>query len=152
VRRTYLALIGVAIVLFLLVSGVLARVFSADGAERSAILSLLQTEARGDQNGMLDRIDGCRASAECRARVAHTAAALKHAGSISILTETSSAGFSLTGTTGVARVAWIAGSSLPNVQCVKVRRAGDAVSGLRIELLAITPKLPGASNCPARFY
>jgi len=101
---------------------------------------------------MLDRIEGCRASAACRARVAQNATALKHSGSVSILTETSSAGFSLTGTTGVARVAWSAGGSLPNVQCVKVRRAGDAVSGLRIELLAITAKLPGNSTCPANFY
>jgi len=134
------------------VSAVLARVFSADGAERSAILSLIQAQARGDQSAMLDRIEGCRASAACRARVAQNATALKHSGSVSILTETSSAGFSLTGTTGVARVAWSAGGSLPNVQCVKVRRAGDAVSGLRIELLAITAKLPGNSNCPANFY
>jgi hypothetical protein len=152
VRRLYLVLIIVALAVFLAVSAVLARVFSADGAERSAITSLIKAEASGDQNAMLDRIQGCRASSACRARVAHDAATLKHAGSISILTEQSSAGFSLTGTVGMARVAWTAGSSLPNVQCVRVHRAGDAVSGLRIELLAISVKLPGASTCPSRLY
>jgi hypothetical protein len=152
VRRLYLALIAVAIVVFLAVSALLARVFSADGAERSAITSLIAAEARGDQAGMLDRIQGCRASSACRARVADDLATLKHGGSVSILQLQSSTGFSLSGTIGLARVAWNAGGSLPIVQCVQVRRAGDAISGLRIELLAISVKLNGNASCPARLY
>jgi hypothetical protein len=150
VRRQYLALIAAAILIFLLISGVLARVFSADGAERSAVTGLIEAEARGDQNGMLGRIQGCRASAQCRARVAADATALRRAGTVSILQLQSSSGFSLGSTLGLARVAWSAGGSLPIVQCIQVRRAGNAVSGLRIELLAISARLKSDADCPVR--
>jgi hypothetical protein len=62
-----------------------------------------------------------------------------------------SAGFSFGSTLGTARVAWSAGGSLPVVQCVRVRRAGNAISGLHVELLAITPRLQTDADCPARF-
>lgn len=151
-RRTYLLMIMAAIVLFFAVSTLLARVFSADGAERTAITTLIQAEARGDQRVMLGLLSGCRASAACRARVVQDAAALRHAGSVSIIQLQSSTSFSLTGTLGMARVAWSVGGSLPIVQCVEVRRAGDAVSGLRIEPLGITVKLKSDATCPARLY
>jgi hypothetical protein len=146
-----LLLIAVAILIFLAVSAVLARVFSADGAERSAITALVRAEARGDQNGMLSRLSGCRQSPACRARVAYDAAALTRPGTLSILQIQPSAGFSLTGTIGTARVAWNAGSSLPIVQCVRVRRAGDALKGLKIELLEISVKIRSNADCPSRF-
>ncbi len=147
-RRLYIVGIVVGVVLFLAISGLLARVFSADGAERGAITSLLTAQARGDARGMIDRIDGCEQDASCRARAVRNAAALKHAGAVSIIQLSPSAGFSLTSTLGTARVAWNAGGSLPIVQCVRVRRAGNALSGLRIELLAISPKLAGDATCP----
>jgi hypothetical protein len=145
-------MIVVAIALFLLISGVLARIFSADSAERSAITSLIQAEARGDQQAMLGRIQDCAANAQCKARIVHDAAALRRAGAVSILQLESSTGFSLTGTLGMARVAWNAGGSLPIVQCVEVQRAGNAASGLRIALLGITAKLSGDASCPQRLY
>lgn len=141
--------IVVGLILFFGISGLLARVFSADGAERSAITSVIQAEARGDPEGMMARIQGCGANPGCRARVAADASALKHAGSVSILQLQPSAGFSLTSTLGNARVAWDVGGSLPRVQCVRVRRAGNALSGLRIELLSITPRLAGDATCPS---
>jgi hypothetical protein len=150
-RRLYLVLIAVAVVVFLAVSALLARVFSADGAERSAVTSLVQAEARGDQAAMLGRIDGCRTSSSCRARVAQDAVVLRRAGSISVLQLETSAGFSLTSTLGTARVAWNVGSSLPITQCVRVRRAGNALSGLRIELLAISRRIKTDGDCPAKF-
>jgi hypothetical protein len=149
VRRVYIVGIVVGVVLFLAISAVLARVLSADGAERGAITALLTAEARGDVRGMIDRIDGCRQDPACRARAARNAAALKHAGSVSIIQLNPSAGFSLASTLGTARVAWNVGGSLPIVQCVRVRRAGNALSGLRIELLSITPRLAGDATCPA---
>jgi hypothetical protein len=75
---------------------------------------------------------------------------MQHRGHVSILTIQSSAGFSLTGTTGAARVAWTVGSSLPIVQCVRVRRAGNVVSGFSVQLLAITSKLKGDATCPSQ--
>ncbi len=150
-RRVYILLIVLAVLVFLAISTLLARIWSADGAERSAITGLVQAEARGDQNGMLSRMLGCSASSSCRAQIGQDAAALRHAGKISILQLESSAGFSLMGTLGAARVAWNVASSLPIVQCVRVRRAGDALHGLRIELLAITPRLKSDASCPAGF-
>ncbi len=76
------------------------------------------------------------------------AAALRHPGAVSILSSSPRPASRSTSTLGTARVAWTAGGSLPIVQCVRVRRAGNVLSGLRIELLSITPKLPGDATCP----
>lgn len=150
-RRTYLALIAVVAVLFLAVSAVLARVWSADGAESSAITALVKAEARGDAPAMLGKLSGCRTDPGCTARVAADAAALRRPGAVIILQNQPSTGFSLAGTLGTARVAWRVGSELPIVQCVRVRRAGDAISGLRVELLALSARIKSDADCPARF-
>jgi hypothetical protein len=151
-RRGYvIGLIVVGIAVFLIVSALLARVFSVDGAEQSAITALVQAQARGDQNAMLSRIKGCRQSDACRARVAQDAVTLKRAGTVSILQLQQSAGFSLTSTTGTARVAWKTPSSLPIVQCVRVRRAGDVFTGLHVELLTLSTRIKSDADCPARY-
>ena len=62
-----------------------------------------------------------------------------------------SASFSLGSTLGTARVAWRIGESLPIVQCVRVRRAGNLLSGLRVELLEISRRIPSDKACPARY-
>jgi hypothetical protein len=151
VRRLYLGLIALGIVLFLGVSALLARAFSAEGAERAAITSLVRAEARGDQAGVVSSLRGCGASAVCRARVTGEVAPLRRGGPVAIIQIQPSAGFSLGSTLGTARVAWSAGHSLPIVQCVRVKRAGNAISGLHVELLAITPRLETDADCPARF-
>jgi len=151
-RRMYLAvLIAVGVLVFVGVSALLARVFSVDSVERSAITSLVQAEARGDPAYLLDHLGGCRQSAACRDRVTQNIAALTHPGSVKIIQILPSAGFSLTGTLGTARVAWEVGSSLPIVQCLRVRRAGNALRGLSVELLAITPRIASDSDCPSSF-
>ena len=147
-----LALITAAIIVFLAISAILARAFSVDSAERSAITAVVQAEARGDAPGAMARVTGCSASPACRARVSEAVASLRHPGSVSILQIQTSSGFSLTGTTGTARVAFTVGSSLPIVQCVRVRRAGNVFSGLRVELLELSQRLAKAdAACPARF-
>jgi len=150
-RPVLLGLIVLGIVLFLAISALLARVFSVDGAERSAITALVQDEARGDQAGVLARISGCSASPSCRARVAYDVSLLTRPGSVSILQITTSAGFSLTSTLGTARVAWQTPSSLPIVQCLRVRRAGNALSGLRVQLLELSLRIYSNADCPTRF-
>jgi hypothetical protein len=150
-RRAYLVLIVLAIALFVVVSALLARAFSVEGAERSAITTFVQAEARGDVNLALGQIQDCRASSTCTARVTADVAALRHGGAVSIIQIQPSAGFSLTGTNGTARVAWNVGGSLPIVQCMRVRRAGNVVSGLRVELLAVTPRIRSDADCPATF-
>jgi hypothetical protein len=150
-RPVLLLLIVVGVLLFLAISAVLARVLSIDGAERSAITSLVAAEAHGDAAQMSTQLYRCGDSSGCRRRVAADAAALRRPGTLSIIQIQSSAGFSLGGTVGTARVAWQAGGSLPIVQCVRVRRAGNALSGLRVELLEFSRRIPSDSACPARF-
>jgi hypothetical protein len=148
VRRLRLALIALGVLLFLLISGLLARAFSIDGAERSAVAKLIQAEARGDQGAMLRLIADCARSPSCRERVAQDASRLAHPGKVLIVQINPSAGFALTSTVGTARVVWRADSELPVTQCVRVRRAGDVVSGLHIELLAISPRIRTSADCP----
>jgi hypothetical protein len=150
-RRIYVVGIAVGLLLFLVISAFLARVLSANGAEQSAITALIRDEARGDTGALLGDISGCRADPVCRQRVAENAAALKHPGSISILTLQPSTSFSIAGTLGTARVAWNVGGSLPIVQCVRVRRTGNAISGLRVELLDVTPRIQSDADCPTSF-
>ena len=59
-----------------------------------------------------------------------------------------STGFSLGSTLGTARVAFRIGDALPAVQCVRVRRAGSVLSGLRIELLSVSAPKKGDASCP----
>jgi hypothetical protein len=146
-----LSLLVLGIVVVLAVGAVLARVWSADGAETAAIAGLVQAEAAGDPDAMLQRIHGCRANASCRARVAQDIAALRRPGPVAILELRASTGFSLSGTLGTARVAWKVASSLPIVQCIQVRRAGDALRGLRVQLLAISLRIKSDADCPAHF-
>jgi len=150
-RSQLLALIALGVALFLFISAVLARAFSVDGAERSAITALVQAEARGDAAGVMDRITNCAAQPSCRARVNSDVTALRRTGSVAILALDTSSGFSLTGSTGTARVAFTVGSSLPIVQCLRVRRAGNVLSGLRVELLELSARIPSNADCPARF-
>jgi hypothetical protein len=150
-RRVYLILIVLGIIVFLGVSAVLARVWSADGAETSALTALVKDEATGNQTDAVAGILGCRTNPSCRARVAHNIAALKHPGSVSIIQINPSTGFSLTSTLGTARVAWTVGGSLPIVQCVRVRHAGDALHGLRVELLEVSVRIKSDADCPSRF-
>ncbi len=146
-----MALIALGLLLFAAISAVLARAFSIDGAERSAITRLVANEALGRPAAMRALIKGCDQSSFCRSRVAADASALRRAGRVSILELDSSAGFSLTSTVGTARVAWRAGNSLPVVQCVRVRRAGNVVSGLSIQLLEISARIKSGANCPAHY-
>jgi hypothetical protein len=146
-----LLLILVGVLLFLAISAVLARVFSIDGAERSAITSLVTSEARGDVAAMAGRMFRCPAGSACFNRLAEDGRALRHPGAVTIIQIQPSAGFSLSGTVGVARVAWQAGGSLPIVQCLRVRRAGNALSGLRVELLELSRRIASDADCPSRF-
>jgi hypothetical protein len=144
-------IVGLVVVVFVIVGGALARVFSADSAERSAITTLLQDEARGDTAAVIADITRCNESAACRARAATNAAALKGPGAISILLlEESTGSFTVSTTKGVSRVAWRKGSGLPIVQCVLVRRSGNPITGIHIELLTVSKRIRSDTACPAK--
>ena len=149
-RRSYVLAIAVGIVLFLVISALLARAFSANSAEQSAITALIKAEASGDASRVLGEIVDCQTMPSCRQRAIGNAAALKHAGAVSIAQLTPSTSFSIVGEEGTARVAWIVGGSKPVTQCVRVRRTGNVLTGLRVQLLAVTPGLAADANCPSR--
>ena len=50
------------------------------------------------------------------------------------------------GVTGTGRVAWRAGSALPVVQCVRVRRDGPLTGG-DVELLSLSAPIGGEASC-----
>ena len=150
-RRVYIVGIVVGILLFLVISALLARVFSANSAEQSAITSLVRSEAKGDVGAIVGAVEGCRNDPSCRQRAAVNAAALKHSGAVSIIQLQPSTSFSLGGTEGTARVAWNVGGSLPIVQCVKVRRAGNPISGLSVQLLVVSKRIHSDAACPAHY-
>jgi hypothetical protein len=150
-RRYMLSLVALGVLLFVLISAGLARVFGANGSEQSAITALVKAEAAGDQPAMLARIEGCAQSAPCRTRVTHNAGTLKHPGQVSIIQLQPSTSFSVGGMVGTARVAWSAGSSLPIVQCVRVRRTGNVFAGLGVQLLEISVRIKSDSDCPAHY-
>ena len=150
-RPLLLALIALGVIVFLAISALLARAFSVSGAEQAAITTLIQAEARGDAASMIADIQNCVRSPACRQRTEADASALRRAGAVAILELNPSSSFSLTSTLGTARVAWKTPSSLPIVQCVRVRHAGNVLSGMRVELLTLSARIESDSVCPNRF-
>jgi hypothetical protein len=146
-RRWLIALIALGVVLFLLISVELARFYSVESLEREDLVALLQAEARGNAPGMLAQLADCRASPSCVATVRADAAKLHRPGSIKILTLTSPTAGSLTAATGTTRVAWTVIGTLPVVQCVRVRRTGNAVTGISLKLLSVGPKIESEADC-----
>ena len=150
-RRAYLIAIAAALIVFLVISALLARVFSANAAEQSAITALVKAEARGDASAIMAEVASCSATPSCRARARENAAALRHPGKVSIIQIQASTSFSIADTLGTARVAWNVGGSLPIVQCVRVRRRGNAISGLHVELTEVSRRIKSDAPCPASF-
>jgi hypothetical protein len=144
-----LALIAAAVVLFLLVSGLLARFLSTENAERDADLALIQAQARGDVQGMLDRLQGCRESPACVAAVRANAAnpRLRRAGAVKILSLESPTAYSLGGATGRTRLAWTVIGTLPVVQCVNVRRSGNFLTGIKVALVGLSAPISNEGGC-----
>ncbi len=144
------AILG-AITVFLVLSALLARALSVGGAEDSAITDLVRAEARGNRAAVVAAISGCSVSPACRARASAVTAALHHPGEIQIAEINPSTGFALGSTVGTARVAWLAGGSLPRVQCVRVAHTGNVLSGFGIRLLTVSPRIRSNADCPSRY-
>ena len=150
-RRRKIVLIVAAVVVVVLVSAGLARVYANVSAERAGVAELIGDEARGDQAAMLDLLYRCRSSAACQARVASDAAVLRRSGPVTVLQLIPSSSFPLGGNVGTARIAWKAGDSLPVTQCVRVRHAGNPITGLHVELLELSARIKTSGNCPKRY-
>jgi hypothetical protein len=142
-RRIALVVIGV--VVFLGISAELARWLSLENVERDDVLSVLSAQAAGNERAMRAQLDQCIYG--CPADVRYDARVLKRPGKVLILAYDSQTAYSLTSSEGWTRVAWKAGSALPVVQCFKVRRKGNAISGLTVTLLRVSRPIPDTSDC-----
>ena len=135
------------VLLFLAISGVLARFLSVENVERDDDLAVIEAQARGDVNGMLARLEGCRASPECVARARANASSLRRAGAVKILSLKSTTAYSLAGSTGKTRLAWTVIGKLPVVQCIEVRRTGSFLEGIKVTLLSLSAPIPNEADC-----
>jgi hypothetical protein len=142
----------VAVVLFLAISGLLARFFSVENVERDDDLALVQAEARGSVAGMLDRLSGCRASPSCVAGVKADASdpRVRRAGAVKILQLESKTANSLFGATGKTRLAWTVIGKPPVVQCVDVRRTGNFFEGIDVKLIGLSAPIGNEGLCSKR--
>ena len=133
--------------LFVAISGMLARLLSAEGVERDDIVAVLQAQATGNLQSMLDRQAGCRSSPSCVQTTRANAMMLRRSGAVKILTLTSATAYSLTGATGKTRVGWTVIGKRPVVQCVQVRRTGNFLQGITVTLLSISAPIPNEGDC-----
>jgi hypothetical protein len=136
-------------VLFLVISFFLARFLSVENTERDADLALIEAEARGDAQGMIGRLAGCRASPACLRSVQANVSnpRLRRRGAVKILQLTSSTSYSLTGASGRTRLAWTVIGQLPVVQCIGVRRTGNPLSGVKVTLTSLSAPIPNEGDC-----
>jgi hypothetical protein len=135
-----------AVFVFVGISALLARGLTGSGNERAKVIDLLHAQARGDAAGVLALLPACRAEPAC---ASSTSARVEHSrvtGPIEILNYAPSARLALTNQVGTARVAWRAGTRLPVVQCVRVRREGP-LSGATVELLSISAPIAREGSC-----
>jgi hypothetical protein len=146
-RRRRVAIVLVGIVVLLAISILLARYLLSENAERNDILAVLQAQARGDATRELALLDGCRAHPACVGTVRASAARLKRPGAVKLLSIKSPTAGSLTAATGTTRVAWTTIGRLPVVQCVVVRRSGNALQGLHVTLLSLSAPIAGEADC-----
>jgi len=151
-RRTLRVLGAVGLVLVLLVSVVLARFLSVENAERTDDLALIRAEARGDLAAMLDQLSGCRGTPSCLAAVKADVVnpRLRRPGSVKILRLDSKTAYSLSGATGETRLAWTVIGDLPVVQCVKVRRTGNVLTGIHVQLIGVSEPIGNEALCTKR--
>jgi hypothetical protein len=143
------ATIALGVVVFLAISVLLARFLQAENVERDADLALIQAQARGDAQGMIEELSGCRASPGCVAAVRANVAnpRLVRRGAPKILQLTSPTAYSLFGATGRTRLAWTVIGTLPVVQCVTVHRSGDFLTGIKISLTSVSAPIPNEADC-----
>ncbi|HEY7934495.1 MAG TPA: hypothetical protein VID48_11790 [Solirubrobacteraceae bacterium] len=146
-RALRIALISAGVIVFLAISGVLARFLSVENAEREADQALLSAQAAGNVGGMLERLSGCRERPKCLNLVRTDAGRLRRRGEVKILDLGSNTAYSLTGSTGSTRVAWTVIGKLPIVQCVLVKRSGNFLTGISVHLLALSGPIPNTADC-----
>lgn len=139
--------IAFAVLAFLVVSFVLARILTAGNVERGAAIDIVRDEADGQTGAVVAAVDGCADDPACRTRVARVVDRVRRPGKVEILQVDGTGGFVPFGRTTVARVAWRAGESLPVVQCLTLRRTGDPLTGFDVAVTAVSPPIGRETSC-----
>jgi hypothetical protein len=140
-------LIVLGVVLFLMISGVLARFLSTENVERDADEALIQAEASGNPERVIDLLPNCRQSPACTSTAQANASKLRRSGAVKILTLTSPTAYSFTAAQGKTRLAWTVIGDLPVVQCVQVKRTGNFLTGISVTLLGISAPIDNEADC-----
>jgi hypothetical protein len=98
---------------------------------------------------MIGKLSGCRERPSCVAAAKQNAAdpRLRRSGAVKILSLTSATANSPTGATGKTRLAWTVIGTQPVVQCVDVRRTGNALTGVKVALLSLSAPISGEGDC-----
>jgi hypothetical protein len=148
-RRLRIVLITAGVLLFIVLSGVLARFLSVENTERDAELALLGAQASGNAQSMTNQLSGCRKSPSCLATVKANASnpRLRRSGAVKILALQSPTAYSLFGASGKTRLAWTVLGKLPVVQCVDVRRSGNFLFGIHVQLVALSAPIDNQGKC-----
>ena len=147
-RRALLPILALGLIAFLGCSFLLARWLTTESRERNAVHALLEDQARGDANAMLERLEGCASDAACATTVRRNARRLRRPGEVKILAYESGTSYALGTASGVTRVAWtVIDRGLPVVQCVDVHRGGTVLAGRVVTLRALSPPIGRQSSC-----
>jgi hypothetical protein len=147
--RKRVLLLALGVVVFLAGSALLARFLQVENVERDADLALIEAEAKGDAQGMLRSLPGCRREPACLTTIEADARnpRLRRSGEVKILLLQSRTSYALTGATGKTRLAWTVIGKLPIVQCVTVKRTGNFVSGVAVTLISLSAPIPNEADC-----
>lgn len=140
-QRRRLLVIAVPVTLVVLLVGfVVARWLTTENRERDAIFTVLEREAAGDENGVLQRLDGC--DTRCQAKIRAFLPRVKGQGAVKIARLDSGTSYTFGTKTGTTRVVWVHGvEARPIVQCVVVRRHGGPLTGRSVSLLRLSAPL-----------
>jgi hypothetical protein len=142
-------LIALGVVVFLAISVLLARFLTSDNLERERDVALIEAEAQGDAAGVIAKLSGCRERPSCVATQQANASnpRLRRRGEVKVLSLTSATANSPTGATGKTRLAWTVLGQLPVVQCIEVRRTGNALTGVHVALLSLSAPINNEADC-----
>ncbi|HZE06345.1 MAG TPA: hypothetical protein VE127_14035, partial [Solirubrobacteraceae bacterium] len=92
-RRSVIALICLAVVLFLVITVLFTRAIGVGDAQTAAVTQLVKDEAAGDTAALVALIDGCGRSAACRTRAAELTHSLSRPGKVEVVQVTPSTNF-----------------------------------------------------------
>jgi hypothetical protein len=152
-RARRISLIAAVVVVFIAVSGLVARVLSAASAERSAVVTLIEDQVSGDVAGAIAGVKGCAADTGCSSRTRIRVARLRSPRDrVEVVRFDGPSRFVLGARTGVARIVWKTKTGLPTVQCVRVRRSGDVLSGFHVSLLAVSSPIGREESCAGKRF